>query len=400
MTVNTSPVIELEPTIIRRNTVGRVSIEVTDCDGNPADVTELRLRIVDEGDCPVYEEDFFQTYIAPFYHRIVKIAGVTGQYYIDFGDKFWQAQITGVGGTYPTGFLGGETVLLQIDNQVQTVTFQSSDQSLIQVVARINSVFGPIFGIPIAIAQVSGQLQIISKRRGRGAIITVLGGTALAILGLTQGTIVNGSERIGESDGTKTWLFEWTVTTGPYTSAETKAMQVVWVLPGIIYQMIPQLRLEIDKALKLVNRKEGLFLGYTDVQLLQYFIGGLQTINAYQPSIFWSLDTYPYQLVGSILVKAALMWGVTSQTLFAIDTDVPSYSDQGQSFVINHQPALAAYLQSVTSWLDTNVPLMKLHFVRSGSVYTQMMPNFRLQFLTEAAPNGSTFRNVITAGPG
>jgi hypothetical protein len=162
--------------------------------------------------------------------------------------------------------------------------------------------------------------------------------------------------------------------------------------------MLPQLRLAIDKARKLVNNEDGLFLGYTESQLFRFLMGGMQTINAYQPSIFFDPNTFPYDQFGSILVEAALMWGVISQTLFAVDTDVPSYSDQGQSFVINHQAPLANYLNSLSARLDRNIPLFKLHFINTGTVLTQMGPSFRLNMLLDAAPSGSLFRNVYFKG--
>jgi hypothetical protein len=273
---------------------------------------------------------------------------------------------------------------------------------LSEVCARINAVFGPLLGIPIALPLVTGQIQLISKRKGCGALIVVLNAsdsTVTTALGLTLGTIVRGTQRLEESGATRDWLFEWTATDGVHSSEPLTITQSVYVLPAGLWKMLPQLRLEIDKAQKLTDPASGCFLGYTNSQLFRYLLGGLQTINAYQPSIFFSPDNYPFDMFGSILVEAALLWGVTSQTLFAVDTDVPSYSDQGQSFVINHQAPLAAYLNSLGARLDRNVPLFKLHFVRSGTVLTQMGPSFRLGVLLDAAPTGATFRNIFTAGP-
>jgi|SRR5579872_3434443 len=398
--IDATPVIQLEPKIIRKGSVGRVSIELVDNENNPTDASALTLRVLDPSDNPFYTEDFFQTLIPPFFHRIIKVPSALGQYYIDFGDIAYAATVLGVGGIYPTGFLGGEQLGLQIDNVFQIVTFQVSDQSLAQVISRINLAFGPILGQPVAIAS-SGQLQIITKNKGPQAQIVftaITSSSVYAALGITPATIVIGTQRQGETNCTKTWLFEWTAVDSVHPSEQRQVIQTIYVLPSVIYRMLPQLRLAIDKSVKLVDQASGLFLGYTEQQLFQFLLGGLQLINTAQPSIFFTVDNFPYDSFGSILVEAALYWGVISQSLFAIDTDVPSYSDQGQSFVINHQAPLAAYLNQLAARLDKNVPLFKLHFVNVGTVLTEMGPNFRLQTLLSAAPNGAVFRNTFVAG--
>jgi hypothetical protein len=132
--------------------------------------------------------------------------------------------------------------------------------------------------------------------------------------------------------------------------------------------------------------------------LIQYLEGGLQMINKYQPSVFFTFETFPICQFRILLLEAALLVGAMSQTLFAIDTDVPSYNDQGQSFVINHQQPLASYLNDLARRLDQQIPSFKLHFVSGGSVLTQMGPNYRLQTVMTAAPSGSLFRNVFFTG--
>jgi len=165
-----------------------------------------------------------------------------------------------------------------------------------------------------------------------------------------------------------------------------------------VYQLIPQLRLFIDKSNKSVNLDDNCLLGYTDVNLIQYLIAGLQTINAYQPYPTFSFDSYPYNLFGNLLVESAFLCGVMSQTLYALDTDVPSFSDQGTSFVINHQQSLAQFCNFLSQKLDKEIPAMKLHLIRSGHVLTEMGPNYRLQGLLDAAPNGSLFRGIFFKG--
>jgi hypothetical protein len=241
----------------------------------------------------------------------------------------------------------------------------------------------------------AGRLELRSVRKGRrGMIIPQADPAVLAILGLTAFPVY-GTDITNESSCTDKLTFIWRAATADNPDVPAEILQTVYVMPIGLLGMIGQLRLLIDKAVKLVREPEACFLGYTDAQLVQYLIQAIQLINQYQPSIFFHPDNFPYAGFGNILIEAALVCGVTSQTLFAIDTDVTSYNDQGQSFVINHQQPLAAYLNSLTQKLDKAIPMFKLHFVRSGSVLTQAGGSMRFNMLLDAAPSGALFRGVM-----
>lgn len=94
------------------------------------------------------------------------------------------ARITGVGGIFPTGFLGGETLDVTIDTVAVSTAFLVADQSVTEVVARINAAMLAA-GLDAYRASVTlaGQIQI-RGRVGAGTI-TVTGGTGAATLGLT-----------------------------------------------------------------------------------------------------------------------------------------------------------------------------------------------------------------------
>jgi hypothetical protein len=160
---------------------------------------------------------------------------------------------------------------------------------------------------------------------------------------------------------------------------------------------LPPFRDLIDKCRKAVD-DESCFLGYTDTQLLQYLDQGLSIINAYEPyPVFNSLDQFPRQFL-YVLLESSLIAGVMSQQLFAIDTDIPQYSDQGNTFVIQHAPQLANVLNQVTARLDKLIPRMKYKFVQTGSLHIQAGTNFRIAQLISSAPNGALFRNIFFRG--
>lgn len=133
-----------------------------------------------------------------------------------------KAQVDGSGGTYPTGFTGGETLNVEIDNGgVLNVSFESGDSSLAQVVNRINSVAALNGQGPVASDNGSGELRLEGLTTGVSSEVDIQGGTALATLGLSA-AVTNGQNavsgqtplqlyrpaNIGDaqlSDGVKAW---------------------------------------------------------------------------------------------------------------------------------------------------------------------------------------------------
>lgn len=89
-------------------------------------------------------------------------------------------QITGTGGVYPTTFVGGETLEVRVDNDApRIITFTAAEQTLNQVVDRINAVLAQTVA-----SNQAGQLRLSSVIRGRSGRIEVVGGTARTQLGL------------------------------------------------------------------------------------------------------------------------------------------------------------------------------------------------------------------------
>lgn len=194
---------------------------------------------------------------------------------------------------------------------------------------------------------------------------------------------------------------ETSLTGGVDASEELLICQNVKVINHQMCSILQKFRLQIDKASKLVSNSDPddpCFLGYTEGQLMTYLEGGIQAINAYQPSGCFNFDNFPYDKFCWTLLESSLLVGVMSQQLFAVDTDIPNWSDQGNTFVIQHQPQLAQYLNWLSQRLDKMIPQMKLNFVSTGSLHIEAGPNFRLAQLIDAAPGGALFRNTFFKG--
>lgn len=90
------------------------------------------------------------------------------------------AQLDGAAGAYPTGFAGGEGLAVEIDGAPVTVVFEAGDQSLAQVIGRVNAaaalagVSGP-GGVPVTIARDTGggQLRLVSPKTGTTSTVAV-----------------------------------------------------------------------------------------------------------------------------------------------------------------------------------------------------------------------------------
>lgn len=193
------------------------------------------------------------------------------------------------------------------------------------------------------------------------------------------------------------YIARWTISIQGLPNI-TATQNIKVISPSLMYT-IPYFRLLIDKSRKLIDTENDVFLGYTDAQLVMYLEGGIQIINAYQPgNIGFTVDNFPWSDFRHIALESSLMAGVMSQQLFAVDTDLPQYSDQGTNFIIAHQPQLAAFLNQIIQRLDKAIPMMKLQFVTTGSIRVEAGPNFRLAQLLQAAPYGALFRNMFVSG--
>jgi hypothetical protein len=173
-------------------------------------------------------------------------------------------------------------------------------------------------------------------------------------------------------------------------SEDLYKIQVVDILSPKVLAILPYFRLLLDKSLKIVNPDENCFLGYTDSQLVMFLQMGLSKINGYQPyPTFTLLENYPLNEFKETLLRAALYEAITSQFIFSIDTDIPSYSDSGHSFVIDHRTPLGNYLNSLSAQLDKEIPRMKMHLINSGTVVAEYKYGNYYYALLSASPYGA-----------
>jgi len=106
------------------------------------------------------------------------------------------ARVVGSGGTFPTGFVGGETLTFLVGLVPVSVTFLAGDQTAAQVVARINAACA-LAGLPTPRASVSGtQIAIDGLLTGPQSTVSVTGGTGAATLGLAGASAVGSGQDV------------------------------------------------------------------------------------------------------------------------------------------------------------------------------------------------------------
>ena len=108
------------------------------------------------------------------------------------------AVVTGVGGTFPTTFAGGETLTFTVDLVAVSAVFTSGAQTALQVAAQINAACA-LVGLPTPMAAVaaSGQLTITGVKTGKQGSVVITGGSGAATLGLSGLSAVGGGADVG-----------------------------------------------------------------------------------------------------------------------------------------------------------------------------------------------------------
>jgi hypothetical protein len=361
-------IIVVDPNVIAlQNTLERINITVQNSAVSPPQPitpSSISLQVMDMGGNPIVSDTWTQS--TPGL-RIVQSG--TGQFYIDFGYQY---------ATLSSSVSPGATSLSVTGAlPTQTIAWPTTGTLFLEPTSLTNAESVPYTALSIVNGVGTFTLsQPVSLSHAVG----------VQLRGPNTET----------NTAPKDWLFNWQVqlTAGNELAYTLQKVKVITVRSAMF---LPDLRQMIDKTHKITDPVNDVFLGYTDSQIYNYLEGGLQNINAYQPSLTLTLENYPLEFK-QILIDASLITGVMSQQLYAIDTDIPNYNDQGTAFVIAHQPQLAAFLNQITQRLDKIIPQMKLQLISPGSLHTSAGPNFRLQQLISAAPSGSIFRGVFFAG--
>jgi len=131
-----------------------------------------------------------------------------------------------------------------------------------------------------------------------------------------------------------------------------------------------------------------LFFGYDDKHLIFYLERGVQLINMVPPYTGLTVDLFPFEQFGSLLIDAATIAALEAQGIFAIDTDY-DYSLGGNSMTIEHFSKLSSMTASILARFQDNVTKLKNLYLTKGLVLYQFSPGGvrDMRYLT-ALPSG------------
>ncbi len=343
------------------NSTIRVDIVTFDADGAATDTTELSLTIFDTDGTTVIHYDGYPAFAMT---GTVTIAAASDS-------------VVGTGTLFEAEILAGDTITIDGDDFI--VEEVVSDTELTLTTTHLTGVTDE---------EAEKATRIISPDDGHYYFPW---GDRAAAANLDEQT---------ETADARDVVFLWQAVIGTDTEQRSRAQTIRCITPKT-YTMLGPFRDLIDKSRKLVSEDpdDPCFLGYSDAQLVEWLIQGVQQINTYEPYPTWcTLDSFPTREYGYLLYQSALVIGVMSQQLFAIDTDIPSYSNSGNTFVIQHGPQLAAFLTQLCARLDKMIPIFKHKFVSIGRLHVEYGPNDRMTQMVQAAPTGSLFRNTYFRG--
>lgn len=194
----------------------------------------------------------------------------------------------------------------------------------------------------------------------------------------------------GNDYGDYQFIWAWQDTS---TSQTLNGFQMISSVPIQVIMISNYLKNQIDKVKKEINLAP---IGYNDEQLYMAIQGGLNNINRFPTQTNYTLTTYPYDTDKQLLIDAATVVALQSQSMFSIDTDMNSYSMQGNSMSVDH----FSKLQSYASTLQTNLNRHLMHFklkqlTSGGQIIIQRSVGLRQVMAWQASPSGTSFGSTL-----
>lgn len=180
----------------------------------------------------------------------------------------------------------------------------------------------------------------------------------------------------------------WEDTTG---AERLFILSMLHVMSKTAYDYFPRMRNQIDKAFKLTTCGR---IGYTESNLYYYLQGGIDEINKFPPVTNFTLENFP-KVYGQLLIDASTLVALVSQSLFSVDTDSLSFSDQGFSFTTDHFTRLQSMLTLMITQVGNQLKMLKMEYAGIAGVVMQIMPNYPYNVVLKTAPRGALFRNLF-----
>ena len=124
--------------------------------------------------------------------------------------------------------------------------------------------------------------------------------------------------------------------------------QLLRVPEMVFWRLAQPLRMLIDK----LQKKIGWVQAYSDSDIYEYIIRGVDMTNMVQPSTNWTLSSIPIQnsrgVIDAVLLYAA-MWGLTAQSI--LETEL-TFDFSGQTITLGYNHDYSGILSNINGMLE------------------------------------------------
>lgn len=159
------------------------------------------------------------------------------------------------------------------------------------------------------------------------------------------------------------YIATWTVRETPISPAQNFVQQIR-APENQFWFFQPSLRMLIDK----IQKKEGHVQAYSDSDMYEYFLRGLDIVNQANPISGWTFGAIP--VIGgfeSYLIAAAAWWGLQAQFLAEGELQF-DFTGQTVTLGVNRTAAYTDAIARLGEYLKTELPRTKRNWLRRTSV--------------------------------
>jgi len=108
-----------------------------------------------------------------------------------------------------------------------------------------------------------------------------------------------------------------------------RVVDIVWSAPHVMFSLIKQLRVYVDK----IQKQAGIIQAYSDGELCNNYVKALNYVNRVHPFSTWTFSNFPWQWFEHFLVEAAAWW--TLRTQYLLEGDM-QFSYGGQTITLEY----------------------------------------------------------------
>jgi hypothetical protein len=121
----------------------------------------------------------------------------------------------------------------------------------------------------------------------------------------------------------------------------------------------------LDKAQKRI----GLVQAYSDSDMYEYMLRGVDVVNSTNPVTFWSLHQFPSYAAGMVhyMILAAAEWGLRAQYLAEGELNSFSFSGQTVTLDVERTSVYDSMLANIRDYLRENLQPTKRNLLRRVS---------------------------------